>query len=111
VDHANLAMRALSEITQAAISAVCTAVFTQVSYGFHPSDFSSITASSSNSSTTKPTQDIKIPAALALRRWEAKELDMVHQSDTGRGFRARDVMKERRRFRQQVSQMQSGLSM
>ncbi|KAJ9099977.1 hypothetical protein QFC21_003985 [Naganishia friedmannii] len=96
IDHIGSALEP-SEITDGG-----PAIFTQVSYGFHSSDFSSITASSSNSCSSKSTQDIKIPAALALRRWEAKDLDMVPQSNAGRGFKARDVMKERKRFREQA---------
>jgi hypothetical protein len=83
-----------AELSSGAINAACTSLFHQTSYGFHPSDFSSLVADG---------KDLKVPAYLAMKRWEVNQLDVIPQSAGGRGFRARDVMSERRRVRELVS--------
>ena len=112
------------EISSIALNQVIGQVLEQTSYGIHPSDIP-ITAESpnlsasptntngtngtANGATTSTTpKEPKIPASLACKRWEVKAWEMIPQSAAGRGFKARDVMQERKRFRELVSWRCSG---
>lgn len=110
-----------AEISSIALNQVISQVLEQTSYGIHPSDIP-ITAESpnlsasptntngtANGATTSTTpKEPKIPASLACKRWEVKAWEMIPQSAAGRGFKARDVMQERKRFRELVSWRCSG---
>lgn len=102
------------EISSIALSQVINRVFEQTSYGIHPFDIPSTVDSPSpspspNTSTngisncTAAPKEPKVPAGLACKRWEVKSWEMIPQSAAGRGFKARDVMQERKKFRELVS--------
>lgn len=86
----------MAELSPSSLNKACSDLFTQQSYGFHPTDFPHL--------SLEPGRDIKVAASLALKRWEVRDWTTIPQSGVaGRGFKARDVMMERRGVRELVS--------